>query len=221
MERVSVADTGVLPVDHDICSGSLHRSRKQERMKLRIAQLSLLVLGVVLLSFALWNWLVPRARFVTSNPQPAAVLNASPSEVVIQFTDELARESTASVASTITLSTTGERIFGDGKRFVDQGPDVEDRDRRTLRVRLDPDLPKGLYWVQWNTVAARGRAQRSGRYCYAVGMNIPADIIRDMPGGFFERDYRYRDNRAFLAGGILLVGLGLLLFRLPINRPIK
>jgi methionine-rich copper-binding protein CopC len=71
-------------------------------MKLKVAQLSLLVFGVVLLSFAFWNWLVPRPHFITSNPQPGAVLNASPSEVVIQFTEDLAPGSTASVASTIT-----------------------------------------------------------------------------------------------------------------------
>jgi methionine-rich copper-binding protein CopC len=186
-------------------------------MKLKVAQLSLLVFGVVLLSFAFWNWLVPRPHFITSNPQPGAVLNASPSEVVIQFTEDLAPGSTASVASTITLSATGERVFGDGKRFVGQGPGLEDRERQALRIRLDSDLPKGLYWVQWTAVAAHGGAKRSGRYCYAVGLNIPEDIVRDMPGGFFERDYRYRDNRAVLAGGILLVGLGLLLSRWPIK----
>ena len=186
-------------------------------MKLKVAQLSLLVLGVVLLSFAFWNWLVPRAHFATSNPQPGAVLSASPSEVVIQFTEELASGSTASVASTITVSATGEKVFGDGKRFVGQGPRLEDRERQALHIPLDSDLPKGLYWVQWTAIAARGGGQRSGRYCYAVGMNIPEDIVRDTPGGFYERDYRYRDNRAFLAGGILLVGLGLLLSRWPMK----
>jgi len=184
---------------------------------LKVAPLLLLVLGVLLLSFALWNWLVPRAHFVSSTPQPGAVLNDSPSEIVIQFSDDLAEESTASVASTITVSTTGNREFGDGKRFFGQGPRLEDRERRAIHIRLDPNLPKGLYWVQWTAIAGRGGAQRSGRYCYAVGMKIPQDIVRDEPNGFFERDYRYRNNRAVLAGGILLVGLGLLLSRWPMK----
>lgn len=212
------AHTSFLPADDDLCSGFLHRSCKQERMSTKAIRLSLLVMGSVLLLFGLWNWLIPRARYVTSNPRPGAMVATTPSAVTVDFSEELDVTSRISVASTITLSAAGERIYGDGKRFIVNGPAAHDSTHRTLYVALDPDLPTGLYWVQWNAVAARGKSQRSGSFCYGVGMSVPDDIMRDMPGAIYERNYRFRDHRAVVLGGLLLVGLGLFLPQLRVSK---
>ena len=174
-------------------------------------KIALLSSGFALLLFGMWNWLIPRARYLSSSPGMNAVVATSPSVVAIDFSEELARESTISVASTITLAPDGEKIYGDGKRFTAKGPGAEGTNPRSLSVSLDRDLPNGLYWVQWTAIAARGRSQRSGRFCFGVGMSVPDDTLRDMPDAVYERDYRFRDHRAVVLSGVLLVGLGLLL----------
>ena len=174
-------------------------------------------MGAVLLLFGMWDWFIPRARYVGSTPEPGATLATVPSVVSIDFSENLDRTSTASVASTITLSSAGEAIYGDGRRFTVTGPSLE-HCRRNLRIPLDPDLPRGLYWVQWNAVAASSNAHRSGRFCFGVGMNVPDDIVRDMPGAMIERDAGFRQHRAVVLGGLLLAGLGLLLPRVRLTK---
>lgn len=173
------------------------------------ARLALLVIGGGLLAFAAWNWLLPRARYSTSNPAANAVLTQPPETVSVQFTDALGTESTLAVVSTITLSPTGEKVYGDGKRFTASGPSLDSR--RALSIKLDPDLANGLYWVSWSTVAARGGAKSFGNFCFSVGMPIPDGVTRDRENAVVEHDYRYRDQRAVFAGGVLLVGIALIL----------
>lgn len=174
-------------------------------------RIALLSFGFALLLFGMWNWLLPRARYLNSNPRPNEVVASSPPVVAIDFSEDLDRESTISVASTITVGPEGEMIYGDGKRFTGKGPGLEDGKSRSLSVGLDGGLPNGLYWVQWTAIAARGRSQRSGRFCFGVGMNVPDHIKRDMPDAITERDSGYRRQRAVILGGVLLVGLGFIL----------
>jgi methionine-rich copper-binding protein CopC len=219
MGQFCLAYSGVFPADHDFRGGILCRSSKQERIRRsfqtdmtavfgHIVRALLLVFGVIMLLFGVWQLLEPRARYVSSSLQPGSILPESPRSVSITFSEELAPESEISVASTITSSASGETSYGDGKRYTAQGPDPEDPQRRTLRVDLGDELTRGLYWVQWKTVARRGLAQRSGRLCYAVGMPIPAHLTRDLPEGLYERDYQERRRRAALIGGVVLLALG-------------
>src|SRR4029450_3549676 len=124
-------------------------------MTVRIPQLALLILGGVLLLFAAVNWLLPRARYSTSSPQPNAVLTTMPEAVTIEFTNELHRESIVAVASTVTVSSHGHKVFGDRKRF--SAHPSNDNRSRTVTVPLDRNLPNGLDWVNWSTVASRGK----------------------------------------------------------------
>ena len=187
-------------------------------MKNKLLRASLLSLG----AFSLFCWsvyhLAPRARYVTANPPPGAILTTSPDNVSISFSDELTHDSEISVASTITLSPAGEILYGDGKAFTAAGPDSHDSQHQTLRVNLDPGLAKGLYWVKWRTTAVRGGAQRYGRFCFAVGMPIPDHITREMPGGFREENPRFRDYRAVILGGIFLLAFGAALPYIPWRR---
>jgi methionine-rich copper-binding protein CopC len=188
-------------------------------MTLKLAtRIALLLSGFALLLFGTWSWLIPRARYLSSNPRASEVVATGPTVVAIDFSEALDRESTISVASTITVGPNGERIYGDGKRFTAKGPSQEGANPRSLTVGLDRGLPNGLYWVQWTAISARWRSQRSGRFCFGVGMSIPDDVIRDMPGAIYERDYRYREHRAMLLGGVLLVGLGLFLPPLRVSK---
>ena len=177
----------------------------------------LLFCGSLMLLFGVWHLLAPSAQYVTSNPGPGSVLALPPQQVSIIFTEELASESTITVTSTIRLSPSGEQVYSDGDRFVSSGPDASDPQRRTLRVELDPNLPAGLYWVQWKAVAARGKAERFGTLCFGVGMLVPDHITRDMPGAFREHDSQRRRRRAALLGGLLLIALGGLFPHLPMR----
>ncbi len=177
----------------------------------QIVRALLLFFGAVMLLFGVWQQLEPRANYVSSSPEPGATLATAPDGVTISFSNELTAESEVSVASTITLSPSGETIYGDGKRFTARGANRHDSMGRTLHVDLDPGLPRGLYWVRWTAVAVRGRARRSGRLCYAVGMPVPEHVTRDMPGALDERNYRWREHRATLLSGVLLLALGVFL----------
>ena len=179
-----------------------------------IIRILLLFFGSVMLLFGMYQLMVPRASFVNSSPAPGVELAALPESVAVSFSDELAPESTIAVGSTITLSPSGEKVYSDGKKFTARGPDPGDPQHRTLRVVLEPGLPRGLYWVEWTAVVARGKSKRFGRFCFGAGMPVPADITRDAAGGLWERDYKWRGNRAALLGGVLLLGLGALLPRM-------
>lgn len=183
-----------------------------------IIRVLLLFFGSIMLLFGVYDLLAPRARFVNSSPAPGAELATLPASVTISFSDELAPESTISVGSTITLSPSGENVYSDGKKFTAAGPDPGDPQDRTLRLVLEPGLPVGLYWVNWTAVAARGKSKRFGRFCFGAGMPVPPDITRDEAGAVWERDYKWRGNRAALLGGVLLIGLGALLPRIALPR---
>lgn len=180
----------------------------------------LLFFGSLMMLFGLWHLLVPKAEYATSNPAPGSVLAVPPQEVSVSFTEELDSKSTMTVRSTITLSPAREQVYGDGEEFASSGPDAADPQRRTLRVKLKPELPAGLYWVQWKAVAARGKAQRFGTLCFGAGMLVPDHVTRDMPGALREHDYQWRGRRAALLGGLFLIALGALLPRVRIRgRP--
>lgn len=177
----------------------------------QIVRALLLLMGAGMLLFGVWQQLVPRARYVSSSPEPGSSLSAPPTSVNVRFSNQLSPNSEIALASTITLSPSGEAIHGDGKRFTAKGPDASDPLGRTLRLDLSPGLSPGLYWVQWTTESVNGRAKSSGKLCYAVGMTVPEHITRDMPGGLLERDYKWREHRAVLLSSVLLIALGVFL----------
>ena len=169
---------------------------------------SLLLIGFVLLCAGAWDKLVPRARYESSSPAPGAVLDQVPESVTIQFSDDLDQSSEISVVSTITLKSSGEKIFEDGKPLASNGPSLENA--KALKVVMPSDIGYGLYWVRWKAVAARGKATRYGLLFFAVGMPIPEYLTQGLPGALSERNPNERRYRAVLLGGVLVVALGLL-----------
>ena len=168
----------------------------------------LLMMGGVMLLFFAVDRLVPRARYIRSNPQPNTALPVPPATITIDFSNELAPESEISVASTVTVLPSGEQSFADGRRFTAKGPDEHSSQRTSLQIDLPVGLPRGLYWVNWRAVAARGHAESFGRFCFAAGMPVPVGLTDE---ALYERSYREREYRATLLGGVLLVALGLFL----------
>jgi methionine-rich copper-binding protein CopC len=171
--------------------------------------------GILLIAFGTFalltagcDLLTPKARLSASEPAGGAMLSAAPSDVALTFSDELSPSSKVSVHRTVTLDETGQQLHTGGTPVADaSGLPALSADRRTLRVRLPEGLPGGLYVVDWNTVRARGRAERFGDLYFGVRMPVP-HFIRG-GGGAEESGPGERNRRTALAGGIVLILIGL------------
>lgn len=172
----------------------------------------LVFFGLALLLFGAWDLLVPRARFVNSNPPAGAIIADPPSAVIINFSNKLALESHMEVTSTIELLPSGETEYLDGRSVVmKSGIDPGDPGGKSMRADLRPGLHKGLYWVTWRTTSAGWRTITYGKTYFSVGMPVPEAITRDMDGTILERNYQWRSRRAAVVGGVVMIALGLFL----------
>jgi methionine-rich copper-binding protein CopC len=171
--------------------------------------------GLILLVSGGCDLVAPRARLVDATPPPGAELATPPAAVTLRFGEAVSGDSHLAVRPIFTLSPTGERAYVSVPEFTVRGPDPSDPTHRTMRVEIDTTLENGLYSVQWRTVAARGRATRSGSSQFGVGMPVPEENLRDGPGGLRERDFRQRQRAATIAGGLILIVLGLIIGRRP------
>ena len=186
-----------------------------------IARMLLALLGLSMLLVTITDVIAPRVRYRQSRPEPASVLAMPPAEVMVHFSGELAPESTIRVVSTVSVLPSGEWSYSGGENVVaESGPDPNDPSRQSWRAMLRPRLPNGLYRVDWSTVTARGKTERSGCYYFGVGMSVPASVTRDLGGPVQERDiYPYYEDvtpRAVALTGVLLIALAILL---PWLRP--
>jgi methionine-rich copper-binding protein CopC len=171
-----------------------------------IARSLLIVFGLILLIFGVWDLLVPRARFVSSSPQAASTIANPPSIVTIKFTNNLAPESKVNVTSTMMLLPSGEVEYLKGESVVATSG-LDPGDPKSLRAELKPALHQGLYAVNWNTTADGWRTRSYGRTYFGVGMVVPESILKES-GSVWERDYDFRGDRAALVGGAALIILG-------------
>jgi len=152
----------------------------------------------------------PRARLVASDPVAGTTLATPPALVTLTFTEALDPSSNVNVARTVTVLPTGEELATGGTPVADAtGAAALSADGRSLRVRLPPNPPGGLYAVQWAAVRAGNRTERFGHLYFGVGMPVPDHIVRD--GVLQERDADPYDRKSAIGGGILLIGLGLAL----------
>ena len=170
----------------------------------------LLVLsGFALLLFGVFDLVIPRARFVNSNPPAAAVIEEAPSVVILNFSNKLAAESTMDVTPTIRLLPSGEMDYLAGKSVVTRSRiDSGDASGKSMRADLRTGLHKGLYWVNWSTTTAGWRSITYGKTYFTVGMPAPQYTTREMGGTIWERHYQWRSRRATIIGGIVMIALG-------------
>lgn len=175
------------------------------------------LIGLALLLFGVGDLVIPRARFVNSSPPAAAIVAEPPSAVIINFSNKFATESTMDVTSTIRLLPTGEMGYLNGssvvlKSGIDAGQ-AGDLAGKTIRADLRPGLHKGLYWVNWRTTSAGWRTVTYGKTYFTVGMPVPDGITDNMDGANWERNYGWRSKRGAIVGGVLMIALGLFLWK--------
>jgi methionine-rich copper-binding protein CopC len=197
------------PVRRESPARSRHAPRRlQFATRLRslgLARILLLALGLWLLLSASTEFLVPRARFVDSIPVPGLTVAVPPSSVRITFDRELHPSS-------------GVLVWKSDRRNVarvDRGLALEPHDagRQTLVASLEPDVPEGLYRVEWRARTAALYFTpwgTQGTFYFGVRVPVPTHLTaREWDEGSLE-PATGGDARLYelFAGAIcLLVGL--------------
>jgi len=96
------------------------------------------------------------AQFKRSDPAPNATVNKAPAQVMLVFSEETsATKSGGSVtdASGATVST---------------GFKVDLNARTNMAIALKPNLPNGVYTVQWNTLTEDDNGMANGTFTFTV-----------------------------------------------------
>ncbi|MGH7288631.1 MAG: copper resistance protein CopC [Myxococcota bacterium] len=171
----------------------------------RRARVALVVLGALMLVFSAGQALRSRAPYESSDPAPGAALVAPPEAVRVSFGAALDPSSSFHV----TRTTPGENAT---RVAASSGLDPDDPERRTLKAEL-PAMSGGLYRVAWHSAPASGGIARYGAFYFGVGMPVPESLAESEP--LEGRDSGERRHRHALAGGVILIALGVLLPWLP------
>jgi methionine-rich copper-binding protein CopC len=175
-----------------------------------------IALGLLFLLFSISDWLKPRPHYASSMPEPGATVPAPPSAVIVRFTERLDASSSITVESASDLRSPAGTTYSDRNVATASGVDRADPKQRSLRADLRSDLPSGVYRARWNAVAARGKGWRWGTFYFGVARPAPAHAFGSRGGPMYERDgglYFTRTrvtHESLLAGGLLLIALGLL-----------
>jgi methionine-rich copper-binding protein CopC len=169
--------------------------------------------GCVMLLAGAAALLAPRARYVGSSPEPGRTLGTAPAVVTIRFSRELHPDSRIQVLSTVSVLPSGEEVHSGGQEVVtESGLDPNDPAHQSLRAALRPNLPGGLYRVDWQTVAAGTRAERFGSFYFGVTRPVPEFLRREMGRSVRERDSgedAESSRAAAVVAGLLLIAFGI------------
>ena len=153
-----------------------------------------LVLCLVLYSAVVVTPVSAHALLVRSNPEANAVLEQSPAQIELFFSETLETE-----LSSITVYDSNNLIVDAGDVRVDPA----DAKRMTVSLR---SLPDGVYTVTWKVVSAIDGHQTIGTYPFAVG-NANADAVKAIQQSSTARV----PFSALLAKFLLLAALALLI----------
>ena len=102
------------------------------------------------------NEVAAHAQFKSSDPAPNAIVNKAPIQIMLVFSEETsATKSGGSVtdASGATVST---------------GFKVDLNARTNITIALKPNLPNGIYTVQWNTLTEEDNGMANGTFIFTV-----------------------------------------------------
>jgi copper transport protein len=101
---------------------------------------------------------------VAATPAPGAVLDQSPAQVRLVFTEEISENGSAL------------QVFNAQNEQVDLGNggiDLNDPEHKVLTAGL-PELPQGVYRVEWKIVLSDGD-DTAGQYSFGIGaVSLPA-----------------------------------------------
>jgi copper resistance protein C len=95
----------------------------------------------------------------SANPPIGGTVTEAPTEVEVVFTQEVVRQAEDSSITVIDAAGAD----------VTTGPsEVDDLDRTIIRVGLQPNLPNGVYTVQWRTLSAADGDATSGSFVFTI-----------------------------------------------------
>jgi methionine-rich copper-binding protein CopC len=172
---------------------------------LGLARILFLTFGLWLLLSGTTELLVPRARFLDSTPAPGVTVAAAPASVKITFDRELHPSS-------------GVLVWKSDRRNVarvDRGLALEPHDagRQTLVASLEPDVPEGLYRVEWHarTAALYFTAWGTqGTFYFGVRVPVPTHLTaREWDEGSLDPETGGDARLYELSAGAICVLLGL------------
>ena len=131
-----------------------------------------LLLALVLGASACWlaaSNASAHAAYESSVPEFAEVLDRSPTEISIRFTQELFRREGAN-AIALTRA--------DGGREVSLGePEIGNQDRHVMTVSVNEELEPGRYIVSWTNLSAEDGDSDAGSYPFYVGQDPSLDEV--------------------------------------------
>lgn len=99
------------------------------------------------------------AGYVRSVPADGAILAASPTQVDVYFSQEMARKS--GLPSLIVVNDIGDKL--------DLGSKLDDNDRKHVYTALPPELPDGRYTVIWHTLSDEDGEEAQGAFHFYIG----------------------------------------------------
>jgi copper transport protein len=119
----------------------------------------------VIAALALVSLAFAHAEPDTVSPGDGAVLAASPSQVVIEMSQEMARTADANDINVVDSA---------GKEVTTAPATIDNADRKKLTVALPPNLPTGTYTVNWKTLSADDGDAANGTLSFTVDPSKPA-----------------------------------------------
>lgn len=133
------------------------------RTVLRSGLLSSLVLWLILAAGV--NIATAHSELADSNPANGAVLDETPDQVWLSFTQELETD-----GSSLAVFDRNEQQVDDGRGRVD----LNDLDHRRMVVDLPASLANGTYIVRWTAVSAADGDTSKGAILFTIGGAVPA-----------------------------------------------
>lgn len=115
---------------------------------------------VALIGLVAWvQFSAAHSSYERSEPDDGEIVSASPAQVVVYFSQEIAAEGTVL------------RVLNSSGTQIDLGDttlDLYDPDRKRVTVSLPPDLSSGIYTVEWTTSSSEDGETDSGRFTFTV-----------------------------------------------------
>jgi methionine-rich copper-binding protein CopC len=121
--------------------------------------IGLLAISTVTLTFA-------HAEPATVSPGDGAVLNTPPTAIVMEMSQDMAREQGANDIQVFDAA---------GNKVTTQAATIDNNDRSHLSVPMPSDLPVGTYTVKWKTLSADDGDAASGTITFTYDPSKPAN----------------------------------------------
>lgn len=131
----------------------------------------LAVPAALALALAIVSPAFAHAEPVKAKPGDGAVLNERPTEVVLQMSQELAREAGANDIDVIDAA---------GTEVTAVAAVIDNADRKRLSVALPSDLAPGTYTVSWKTLSSEDGDPASGSTTFTFDPSAAPDAGKEV-----------------------------------------